>query len=156
MNSCRLTLRCVGGALVVASVGCNNDSPATAPAAVASRGSSNKPATAPTASVGGTWTATLPPSPNGADSTRWSLFLAQKGEKLEGSLTQIAYIKGESFVGVSAIKAGSIAGREISLELDQGEGAERPTVFAGSVSDDGESIIGAHSRLQALVTFTRR
>jgi len=158
MNSFLLVSRGLAAAILIASVACSNDSSLTSPgAAVAARGSSNTPpTTVPTVSVGGSWTTLLPPSVNTTDSTRWSLFLTQKGEKLEGGLTQIAYVNGQTFVGVSAIKTGSISGQLITLEFDKGEGAETRTIFSGTVSDDRQSITGSHSRVQTLLTFTRR
>lgn len=107
--------------------------------------------------VAGTWSNTVPggSSPS-ADSTHWSLFLSQNGDRLEGSLTRITYINGANFLGTSAIKKGFVAGSSISLEFDRGEGAETATTFSATVSDDRTSMTGTHSRFTGPVTLFRR
>ena len=113
--------------------------------------------TTPALNVAGTWATTVPGGTSASvDSTRWSLFLSQRDDRLEGSLTRISYIGGQSFLGTSAIKRGSISGSFVSLEFDRGEGAETATTFGATVSDDRTSMTGFHSRYPGEVTLVRR
>jgi hypothetical protein len=136
----------------------SDDHPARATASCRSasppaRGSSSD---TPAASVGGSWTTTTPSATNPSDSTRWSLYVTQRDDRLEGSLTRISHSNGASYPGVSAIKRGSIVGQGVSLEFDRGEGAEAPTAFSATVSDDGRSMTGFHSRYPEALTLVRR
>jgi predicted small lipoprotein YifL len=155
--SFRLTVRALTTTAALLSLAaCGSDGAlATAPAAAPAlaRGSSSN---TPSVAVAGTWAATVPSATNPSDSTRWSLFLTQKDNQLEGSLTRISYINGASYLGVSAIKRGSISGRDVSLEFDRGEGAETAPTFFATVSDDGISMTGFHSRYPGSVTLVRR
>ena len=57
---------------------------------------------------------------------------------------------------MSAIKRGSVSGQNMSLEFDRGEGAEAGPTFSDTVSDDGHTMLGVHSRYPKPVTLTRR
>jgi hypothetical protein len=153
----RLAARALAAtATLLAVAACASDSQlATAPEAAPqrSRGSSSS---TPVVAVGGVWAATLPSATNPSDSTQWSLSLTQKDSQLEGSLVRTSYINGASFTGVSTIKRGSIAGQGVSLEFDRGEGAETATTFVATVSDDGRSMTGFHSRYPGAITLVRR
>jgi dTDP-glucose pyrophosphorylase len=108
--------------------------------------------------VAGTWTATTLGGTSAlVDSVQWSLYLTQKDSNLEGSLIRINDLNnGTSLAGVSAIERGSISGTSVYLEFDRGEGAETATTFGATVSDDGRSMTGFHSRHPGSVTLVKR
>jgi hypothetical protein len=159
--SLRLTARVrafAATATLFAGAACASDSQlATAPtdSATLARGGSSTPSAV---AVAGTWTATTLGGTSAlVDSVQWSLFLTQKDSNLEGSLIRINYLNnGTSLAGVSAIKRGSISGTSVYLEFDRGEGAETATTFGATVSDDGRSMTGFHSRYPGSVTLVKR
>lgn len=118
------------------------------------RGSSG--GSTPIISVAGNWAGTYRSATDPSDTTQWSLNLRQNGDRLEGGLVRIYYVDGTSAVGVSAVKRGSVSGQNVSLEFDRGEGAEVGPTFSGTVSDDGRTMLGFHSRYPEPVTLTRR
>ena len=126
----------------------------TGSAATLAKGSSGSPSTI--LAVGGTWAGTTVNTSSAGDSTQWSLTLRQNGDRLEGGLVRVVYINGTSFLGVSAIKRGFVAGQDVSLEFDRGEGAEVAPTFFGTVAAGGTTMVGSHSRYAETVTLTRR
>jgi hypothetical protein len=157
--SIRLLSRALAATTVLlVATACASDTPlATAPDAGSqlAKGGGSTPSSV--ISVGGTWSAVTPGGSSASvDSTRWSLFLTQNNDRLEGGLTRISYIGSQSFVGTSTIKRGTVSGQFVSLEFDRGEGAETAFTFGATVSDDLRSMDGYHSRYNTSVTLVRR
>ena len=148
---------CVTLAALLTAAACTSEAPtapSSAAAALAKGGGGGGTPPAPVTAVAGTWTGTQYSATNPGDSTRWSLSLSQKDERVEGTLFRVYYFRGTVSSSASRIKSGSVVGQSLGVTFISAAESADPS-FSATVSAVGRSMTGFYSYNPDAVTLTR-